>query len=415
MPKKSSSVPGYCLHKPTGQAYVRIGGRMHYLGAHGSPESKAAYSRLILEAASSPATVAPSAAPCDQITVVEILAAYQDFAEGYYLKNGKPTRTLGNIADAVRPLRDLYATLPAVEFGPKKLKAVREAMIQAGLCRKGINGRVGIIKRIFAWAVAEELIPASVHHGLQALRGLGIGRSEAPESKPVPPVPDEVVEGTLPFLPAVPAAMVRLQRLCGARPTEICILRPCDVDRSEAVWTYRPASHKTQHHGRERVIYLGPKAQELLTPYLLRPAEFYCFDPDESERKRRAEVHSRRKTPLSCGNRPGSKKTAKRKRPLRDHYDVNSYRKAIWRAVEKANEAARAEAAKREEAGGDGSYTPIPRWSPNRLRHAVATEVRKTYGLEGAQVVLGHARADVTQVYAERDSRLAAEVMAKIG
>jgi hypothetical protein len=35
--------------------------------------------------------------------------------------------------------------------------------------------------------------------------------------------------------------------------------------------------------------------------------------------------------------------------------------------------------------------------------------------LEAAQVILGHAKADVTQVYAERDSALAVEVARKIG
>jgi site-specific recombinase XerC len=49
------------------------------------------------------------------------------------------------------------------------------------------------------------------------------------------------------------------------------------------------------------------------------------------------------------------------------------------------------------------------------LRHSFATRVRKEYGLEATQVMLGHSRADVTQVYAERDEQLAARVAAKIG
>ena len=44
-----------------------------------------------------------------------------------------------------------------------------------------------------------------------------------------------------------------------------------------------------------------------------------------------------------------------------------------------------------------------------------ATRVRKEFGLEAAQVLLGHSRADVTQVYAERNEALAVEVAAKIG
>ena len=55
------------------------------------------------------------------------------------------------------------------------------------------------------------------------------------------------------------------------------------------------------------------------------------------------------------------------------------------------------------------------RWSPNRLRHSAGTEIRKHYGLEAAQVILGHASADVTQVYAERDLQKAVEIMREVG
>jgi site-specific recombinase XerC len=54
-------------------------------------------------------------------------------------------------------------------------------------------------------------------------------------------------------------------------------------------------------------------------------------------------------------------------------------------------------------------------WHPNRLRHSFATRVRKEYGLEATQVMLGHSHADVAQVYAERNQQLAAAVAAKIG
>lgn len=57
----------------------------------------------------------------------------------------------------------------------------------------------------------------------------------------------------------------------------------------------------------------------------------------------------------------------------------------------------------------------MPHWHPNQLRHAHATAVRRQCGLEGAQVALGHERADVTQVYAERNSSLAIEIAAEIG
>ena len=57
----------------------------------------------------------------------------------------------------------------------------------------------------------------------------------------------------------------------------------------------------------------------------------------------------------------------------------------------------------------------IEAWHPHQLRHLRATEVRKQFGLEAAQVTLGHTRADVTQVYAERNSELATRVAREMG
>ena len=61
------------------------------------------------------------------------------------------------------------------------------------------------------------------------------------------------------------------------------------------------------------------------------------------------------------------------------------------------------------------SWRKKRRWHPNQLRHSFATRVRKEHGLEAAQVLLGHSRADVTQIYAERNEELAGSVAARIG
>ncbi|MDC0935464.1 hypothetical protein OAS39_04185 [Pirellulales bacterium] len=102
------------------------------------------------------------------------------------------------------------------------------------------------------------------------------------ELPPIEPVPDAEVEAILPFLPDVVRGMVELQRFTGMRPAEVWIIRPCDIDRSGDVWIYRPASHKTEHHGRDRTIMLGPKAQEVLLRFLARDPEAYCFRPCDS-------------------------------------------------------------------------------------------------------------------------------------
>jgi len=42
-------VPSYRLHKQSGQALVTLNGKDHLHGAHGSPESREKYGRLIAE------------------------------------------------------------------------------------------------------------------------------------------------------------------------------------------------------------------------------------------------------------------------------------------------------------------------------------------------------------------------------
>jgi hypothetical protein len=56
-------------------------------------------------------------------------------------------------------LRQLYAHLPAAEFGPLALKAIRQKLIDAGHSRGYINKLMAIVPRVFKWAVAEELVP----------------------------------------------------------------------------------------------------------------------------------------------------------------------------------------------------------------------------------------------------------------
>jgi integrase len=288
------------------------------------------------------------------------------------------------------------------------LEAIQARFVQEGLSRSTVNDFVGIIKRMFRWGTAKQLVPPAVYQALMALAGLRRGRTTAREPAPVLPVADEVADATLAHLPTVVADMVRVQRLLGCRPGEICMMRPGDIDRSGEVWEYRPASHKIEHHGRQRVIFIGPKAQEILLPYLLRDAEAYCFAPADSERKRKAIMRAQRKTRVQPSQRNRRKRHPKYKPG--DHYVKDAYNGAICRAIDKANEKIIEEAAK---AGIEPK--PLPHWSPNQLRHSAATEIRRQFGLEAAQVVLGHSRADVTQVYAERDFQRAKEVMRKIG
>lgn len=407
MPRLKNTTPKYRHHKASGQAIVTLDGQDFYLGPHGSRPSRREYERLVGEWLQNGRTL-----PADphQITVASLINAYRKHAEAYYVKNGESTGTAEGMRGVMRLLRTGYGDAPVREFGPLALKTLRQRMVDAGQSRKYVNENCDRIRRMFKWAAGNELIPFEVYQRLTAVDGLRKGRTEARETAPVPPVADDVVDRTIPHLPAIVADMVRFQRLTGCRPGEVCILRPCDVDTAHEVWIYRPESHKTEHHGKARVIMIGPKAQEILRPYLLRDTTAHCFSPTDGERKRLRARHDQRVTPLKYGNRPGTNRKRRRQRPTGDCYTNDSYRRAIHRACDKAfpptDELNDAELK---------TWRKSHRWSPNQLRHTAATEIRSKFGLEAAQVTLGHSNANVTQIYAERDLTKAAEIMRQVG
>lgn len=385
-------IPSLVHHKPSGQARVRINGRDIYLGAFGSQAAEESYRREIAEWLGAPnAPQRPTEKTA--ISLNEIILAYFNFCQTYYVKNGEPTSELTLIKDTLRLVKDLYGSLSASEFGPLKLKVIREEMVRRGWERRQINRKVGRIRRMIKWAVENELVEPSVLQGLQAIAGLRHGRSEAKESLPVMPVADEDINAILPHVSAQLRDMIQLQLLSGCRPGEIVLLRPIEVNRDGAVWEYRPATHKTEHHGRQRVIFFGPVAQAILTKWMEnRDPSSFCFSPAEATATRLEEQRRLRKSKVqpSQMNRRKHKPT----KQAGERFTTCSYGRAIRNACHKLQ------------------ITP---WHPNQLRHSRATWLRRQFGLEAAQVILGHSKADVTQLYAERDLDSARQIMAEVG
>ena len=395
--------PSYRHHKPSGQAVVTLDGRDIYLGRYGTPQSRAEFDRLLAEWLSNGRRLpAPASAHGTDLSVNELSLAYLAFADGYYTKRGKPTSEPGSIRQTIKPLRQLYGHTLAREFGPLQLKAVRQAMIDAGLCRNEVNKRTGRIVRLFKWAVGEGIVPPSLHHGLIAVSGLRRGRADVRESEPVKPVPDAFVDAIRPHVPPQLWAMVELMRLSGMRPQEVCLMRTIDIDRSGRVWIFTPETHKTEHHGRERRIYLGPTAQEILRPWLRMELTAYLFSPREAMQHRLAERRRNRKSKVQPSQKNRSK--AKPKRKPGERYDTRSLYHAVAYGIRKAQDAAK-----------KAGERPIADWHPNQLRHNAATRLRREFGLDVARAVLGHSSPVVTEVYAELDGAKAAEAMERVG
>jgi integrase len=397
MPHRLQFLPSYRLHKQSGQAVVTLpdgqGGRHDVLlGPYATQASRLRYARVIEEWEAAGRRF-PFSGGHAELTINELILAFWRYAEGYYRHpDGSLTSELAEYRYSLKPLRAMYGHSRACQFGPLALKAVRQQMVEAGLCRGLINRRVGRIRRVFKWAVAEELVPASTLPSLQAVAGLARGRSEARESSPVQPVPEEVARAVLPHVLPPVTAMIELQLLTGARPGEVCAMRACDLDVTGEVWLYRPPRHKTSWRGKQRVVPLGPRAQAIIKRFLVPDVGAYLFSPARAMAERSASLRAARKTKVQP-SQVNRRKTRPKRRPG-DRYTTQSYGRAVYAACKKAG---------------------VARWHPNQLRHTRATEIRRQFGLEGAQVMLGHSRADVTQIYADADLSLALKIAKDVG
>ena len=413
-------MPRVFVVKPHGHARLRIGGKAYWLGkcpdGKPTPAQQAEAARLWQQYLSGGKPTQPRPEKCRQhrksagkedmtsITVGSLISQYLAFAEGYYRRaDGTNTSSVDEIRQAVRTLAP-WATCPAAAFGPKMLKAVQAQEIDRGRPRVTVNRISKTIRRAFKWAASEELAPATIWHALQAVPPIQKGRSEAPELAPVEEVPESVVQATLPFVSPVVAGMIMLQRWTGMRPGEVVIVRPCDIDRSGEVWLYQPTHFKTDWRvGAERVVAIGPEGQRVLMPFLQRPAETFCFSPQESELWRAGVRRKHRRSPLTPSQ------TARRpcpngKRRPRLHYDSCSYRRAIQRGVQGANRS-------RRQAG----LPLLPNWSPNQLRHLRAGELEESLGIEASAAVLGHSKVETTAIYARRKRQLACAAAREMG
>lgn len=301
-----------------------------------------------------------------------------------------------HFAGAFAPVRDLYGSSPASEFGPLKLQAVRKRMVDSGsLNRRTVNDRVFRIRAAFAWGVAQELVPASVPQALACVKSIRFGdEPELRERRKVSGVPDEHVDAVLPFVSEQVKAIVELMRLSGARCDEVVKLRPCDLNQTREPWIFQLTKHKTAHRGKSRSIAFGPRARAILRPWLLRPSDRFCFSPQEAEQERQERRHAARTTPEDYGNGPGTNRVREPQKAPGEIYTTASVRRAIERACVRAK---------------------VPKWTPHQLRHSAATKVKSEAGHEAARLVLGHSTVDVTELYCDRDEGLVRDVMERIG
>ena len=394
--------PSYRHHKASGQAVVWIDGKDVYLGEYGSEESHERYRRILAERSevrSAVRIIEPTSQ--SEITIRELTIAYKKHADQWYRKNGKPTTEAATVQIVLKRLNSIYGSTPASEFGSVRYQAYRQTYIDEGLTRKTINSYMFHVREIFNLAAKSERTPWEWYWRLKGIGNLIAGRSAAKETDDILPVDDHIVDATIKHLTPTLASMVEVQRLTGMRPGEVVQIRPCDIDRSGDVWLFKPPRHKNQHlksrRAKSRVIAIGPIAQKILTPFLLRDHMAFCFSPSESYAQRHGENSKRSFAPC---------------------YDANSYRKAVQRAALRAFPFQGGKPNRENIEAWDRWLEWCSRycWSPNQLRHSAATKARKEADLETAQQVCGHTQKRTTESnYAEIDRSLAVDFARKFG
>lgn len=304
-------------------------------------------------------------------TVNDLCDAYIRHAQTYY-RGGNETATC---ACAVRAFRELHGARPVGELVHTDMLRVRDAMVRQGLARVTVNRYMGIIcNRLMPWALDEGLIRAQCKAELSQVQPMKRGRSEAPERPPVRPVSDDAVAAAIAAMMPNTADMVRVHRLTGMRPEEICSLRWEDIDTSATPWVYRPSHHKNEwrgEFGQPRAICIGPKARAILERH---KGAAHPFSPVAAIYEL---MQQRRENATSPSRRCRADPHATRK--PREAWDTCAYTKSIRAACRRAG---------------------VAPWSANQLRHAFATEVRRKFGLEACRAVLGHSMgAPVTDRY----------------
>jgi integrase len=219
------------------------------------------------------------------------------------------------------------------------------------------------------------------------------------------------------------------------RSGEVLPLCADQLNRTGIIWVYRPAKHKTAHRNKRRVISFGPRAQEVLMQFIRircplcgvegRPPRIgsqngcLCgpcadhaeensivgpwprievdtdrplFSPIDEQTERYENLRAKRKTRVQPSQENRKKPLPSRSPGLT--YRPTNYGNAVRRACLKAG---------------------VKPWHPHQLRHTFGTLARQVCGLEGAAAAQGHAKTDTTEIYAEKNLHLAAEVARRIG
>lgn len=379
----------------SGQAFFRIKKTNVYLGPADAPDVRARYLRAVAEIEANGGTIPPRAKPTS-LTVADVVARFMLHAETYYSARG---RELPQFRYALAPLVTLYGDLAAADFRTAELEALQLVMASGswqiciaqrhtkpapdrkciaqrhtnGWCRNVVNRHVNRVRTAWRWAERKGLVPEGRTAHLRTVPALKRNDPRVRHTKRRQGITLEQLQAVLPRIqerrkrrPC--AAMLELGFWSGCRPSEVRLMRGCEIDREGGpvvdglrIWLYTPDQHKKDHLEQPRVVALGPECQRVLAPWLdSADPEAYLF-------------------PSGRAGTP---------------YTDFSYAQAVRRGARKAG----------------------VRLVPYNCRHAARKRVTHGMSLDHARAYLGHATAAQAAEYAHgQDVQAAAEAARRLG
>jgi integrase len=358
MGRKAQWPPRMHQHRRSGQARVRVRGKDIYLGPWDSQEAKERYALLIARLVKE-----PNEPPKPGGLLVGEAATLWLAQEGTRYQGVE----LDHYQRCVAMLVKHAGRVKCQDFSVSDLERVRQAMIARGWSAGLINRRICRTRTIWRWLELHGHAPRGSWAHLRTLPGLSRADPRVRHLPARKPAEWADVARVCRRAGPAPRAMLLLGWFSGARPSEICRLRPCDIDRTDPeVWLYRPATHKCSWRGRDKVITFGKVCQKVLAPFLADcQPEAFVFVPSARTRVRR-----------------------------RLYYTAQVYGRAVKRACERAG----------------------VMLTPYQLRHSFRLRVTRAMGIDAARAAMGHASSSMTERYAAgADVRTAADVARRLG
>lgn len=359
MPRPKNTIPRFCVDAK-GRAFTKVDGKFISLGRGDNPDSRTRYAALLTRLATGQPLQpeAPATSTTGVVTLNELMLQYT-LKE---LPRFSPAEQHCQKC-AIRICREMFGVVNVAEFGPLKLRKVREAMVAGDpnakpkpripWCRGFVNKQIKRLRSIIRWGVSWELVPQTVADALGSVKSLGIGESSARETPARLAIPQENIDAVRGQLRQKHRDIFDLLLLTGARPGEIIGLTLGMIERTDDTWRCDLAKHKTAHRGKSRTLYFNQTAQKILERYKTAKPDEKLFKLNRT----------------SFGN---------------------TIKAACLRA----------------------GVTPFV---PHQLRHSVATKVSDDLGTESAQRLLGHSTRAMTEHYSKAAERKAVEAVKSLG